>query len=82
MRQLTFKTKKMRELDQFALREFLKRRGLSPEAIEMLGVAWGYETSLNTALTEILREEHESILGDYHRSSGAWTVSLRPLQSA
>jgi monoamine oxidase len=70
LRQLSFKTKKIRELDQYSLGEFLKRRGLSPEAIEMLGVAWGYETSLNTALTEILREEHESTAGDYHEIVG------------
>lgn len=36
----------------------------------MLGVAWGYETSLNTAWTEILREEHENIVGDYHEVVG------------
>jgi monoamine oxidase len=70
LRHLTFKTKKMRELDQYSLGEFLKQRGLSPEAIEMLAVAWGYETSLNTAATEILREEHESISGDYHEIIG------------
>jgi monoamine oxidase len=36
----------------------------------MLGVAWGYETSLNTAITEILREEHETVAGDYHEIIG------------
>jgi hypothetical protein len=63
LREATFKTEKMRALDQYSLGAFLSLRGLSPEAIEMLGVAWGYETSLNTALTEILREEHERSRG-------------------
>jgi len=60
----------MRGLDQCSLGAFLSLRSLSPEAIEMLGVAWGYETSLNTAITEILREEHESVAGDYHEIIG------------
>jgi monoamine oxidase len=70
LREATFKTEKMRELDQYSLGAFLNLRGLSPEAIEMLGVAWGYETSLNTAITEILREEHETVAGDYHEIIG------------
>lgn len=60
----------MRKLDQYSLGAFLRLRGLSPEAIEMLGVTWGYETSLNTAMTEILREEHETVAGDYHEIIG------------
>jgi hypothetical protein len=45
LREATFTTEKMRELDQYSLGALLSLRGLSPEAIEMLGVAWGYETS-------------------------------------
>jgi len=70
LRGATFKTEKIRKLDQYSLGAFLSLRGLSPEAIEMLGVAWGYETSLNTAITEILREEHETVAGDYHEIIG------------
>jgi hypothetical protein len=39
LRGATFKTEKMRELDQYSLGALLSLRGLSPEAIEMLGVA-------------------------------------------
>src|SRR5687768_15183803 len=58
LRRVVFQTQKVRELDNISLEFAFKEGGLSPEAIEMLSVLWGYETSLITALTVILREEN------------------------
>ncbi|MBL8176165.1 MAG: FAD-dependent oxidoreductase [Bryobacterales bacterium] len=54
-------TKAVRDLDRYSLEALLIEEGLSPDAIEMLGVAWAYETSLQTALSLLMREEHEEV---------------------
>lgn len=61
LRNPVFKTAKIRALDQLSLEAVFKQAGMSPEAIELLSSAWGFETSLQTAFTTILREEHEAI---------------------
>ena len=51
---------------------------MSPEAIELLSSAWGFETSLQTAFTTILREEHEAIWsGDFDEVVGGLDLLLK-----
>lgn len=59
LRNTVLKTPRIKELDRLALEEVFKQAGLSTEAIEMLSVTWAYETSLQTGLTTLLREEYE-----------------------
>lgn len=61
LRRPVFQTEKMRAIDQLSLEAVLKQSGASPEAIELLASTWAYETSLQTAITEIIREEHEEV---------------------
>src|SRR5688572_7932711 len=61
LRRPIFQTDKMRAIDQLTLEAVLKQSGASPEAIEFLASTWAYETSLQTAITEILREENEEV---------------------
>jgi monoamine oxidase len=71
LRNPVFKTAKVRALDQISLEAALKQAGMSPEAIELLASAWGFETSLQTGFTTILREEHEAIWsGDFDEVVG------------
>lgn len=71
LRNPVFKTAKIRALDQLSLEAVFKQAGMSPEAIELLSSAWGFETSLQTAFTTILREEHEAIwAGDFDEVVG------------
>lgn len=71
LRNPVFKTAKIRALDQLSLEAVFKQAGMSPEAIELLSSAWGFETSLQTAFTTILREEHEAIWsGDFDEVVG------------
>jgi monoamine oxidase len=51
----------VRALDRQSLRQVVEAEGLSAEAIELLAVAQGMETLLDTAATEHLREEHEGV---------------------
>jgi monoamine oxidase len=59
LRRSVFKTDKVKGLDWVSLEALLKQRGMSQEAIEMLTVAWAFETSLQSGIVAILREEHE-----------------------
>jgi monoamine oxidase len=59
LRRVAFKTEKIRALDWLSLEAVLKQRGMSQEAIEMLSVAWALETSLQSGIIAILREEYE-----------------------
>lgn len=61
LRRPVFQTVRMRALDQLTLEAVLKQSGLSPEAIEFLASTWAYETSLQTTITELLREENEEV---------------------
>jgi monoamine oxidase len=61
LRRTAFTTTRLRALDQLTLEAALRQAGLSPEAIEFLTVLWGYETSRQTGLTELLREELEEV---------------------
>jgi monoamine oxidase len=61
LRREAFQTTKMRALDRLSLEAALRQAGLSPEALEFLTVLWAYETSLQTGLSEILREELEEV---------------------
>lgn len=54
-------TTNIRALDQRSLQQLLEAAGLSEEAIEYLTAAWGVETSLPNAATEVLREELKAI---------------------
>jgi len=55
------RTDAIRALDRQSLRQVLEGSGLSAEAVEMLAVATGIETLLDTAATEHLREEHDGV---------------------
>jgi monoamine oxidase len=71
LRSPVFKTAKVRALDQISLEMAFKQAGMSPEAIELLASAWGFEASLQTGVTTILREEHEAIWsGDFDEVVG------------
>ena len=59
LRRSAFKTEKVKGLDWLSLEALLRQRGTSEEAIEMFTVAWALETSLQSGILEILREEHE-----------------------
>jgi monoamine oxidase len=61
LRRVSFQTDKVRALDQLSLEAVLKQSGMSPEAIEFLSVLWAYETSLQSGITPILREEQEQV---------------------
>lgn len=54
-------TAAVRALDQRTLQQMLEVAGLSEEAIDFLTSTWGLETSLQTAATELLREELKAI---------------------
>ena len=54
-------TTNARALDQRSLQQLLEAAGLSEEAIEFLGSAWGLETSLPSGATEHLREELKAV---------------------
>jgi monoamine oxidase len=54
-------TAAVRALDQRTLQQMLEVAGLSEEAIDFLTSTWGLETSLQTAATELLREELNAI---------------------
>ena len=68
----TWKTAKLHDLDNLSLHQMLEQAGLSPEAIEMLTIAFGLgETLLGSAATEHLREEVEDIwAGTFHEIVG------------
>ncbi|MFN7932519.1 MAG: FAD-dependent oxidoreductase [Bryobacteraceae bacterium] len=61
LRNVVLETKGVKELDRISLEQLLREEGFSTEAIEMLGVAWAYETSLQTALSVLVREEQEEV---------------------
>lgn len=61
LRRASFRTERPRALDNPPLRG----NGLSDEAIEVLSVAWAYETDLGIAATEMLREQVEDQHGDH-----------------
>ena len=58
-----FQTAAVQAFDRLSLREVLMRAGLSDEAIELVAVLWAYEPTLNNAVTEILRTEHQGTWG-------------------
>ena len=68
----SWKTAKIDGLDQLSIHQVLERAGLSPEAIELVGVALGVgETLLEAAATEHLREELSALwAGDFHEIVG------------
>ena len=59
LRRVVFQTERMRTLDRLSLEEVFKQAGLSNEGIEFLCTLWAYETSLQTGITTLLREELE-----------------------
>lgn len=70
LRRAIFTTDRVRALDRLTLHALLRDAGLSDEAIELIGVAWAYETDLTTAATEILREEDAARSGEYAEIEG------------
>ncbi|MBL8220334.1 MAG: FAD-dependent oxidoreductase [Bryobacterales bacterium] len=82
LRNTIFQTKAARDLDQYSLEALLKEEGLSPEAIEMLGVAWAYETALQTSLSLLIREEHEEVwVRDFDEIVGGMDLLPRTMAS-
>lgn len=61
LRNAVLTTPKIKALDQLSLEAVFRQAGLSSEAIEMLSVAWAYETSLQSGITAIVREEYEEV---------------------
>jgi monoamine oxidase len=61
LRRAIFQTERIRNLDRLSLEEVFKQSGMSDEAIEMLSTLWAYETSLQTGVTGLLREELEEV---------------------
>jgi monoamine oxidase len=61
LRNATLQTAKIRDLDKMSLEGALRAAGLSTEAVEMLSVAWAYETTLQTGITTLLREEYDEV---------------------
>src|SRR6202008_1677300 len=59
LRRVVFRTEKVRALDWLSLEVVLRQQGMSQEAIEMLSVAWALETSLQSGIIAIIREEYE-----------------------
>lgn len=67
----SFSTSGVGALDQLSLQQVLENSGLSPEALELLAVTYGSETSLPTAATEALREELLEVWSkDFHEIVG------------
>ncbi len=52
---------KLRALDALSLRQVFEQSGLSQEAIELLATTYSLQTSLDTAVTEEMRVEHQQI---------------------
>ena len=71
LRRVVFQTERMRLLDRLSLEELFKQTGLSNEAIEFLCTLWGYETSLQTGVSTLLREELEEVwIHEFHEIVG------------
>jgi hypothetical protein len=68
----------MRAVDQLSLGAVFKRGGLSPEASELLAIVFASETSLNTAITEFLRQAHDGTFAQrFEKLSAAPTCCRR-----
>ena len=61
LRRVVFQTERMRQLDRVSLEEVLRQSDMSTDAIEFLASLWAYETSLQTGITTLLREELEEV---------------------
>jgi monoamine oxidase len=61
LRRVVFQTERMRQLDRLSLEEVMKQSGMSTDAIEFLASLWAYETSLQTGITTLIREELEEV---------------------
>ncbi|MFN3199570.1 MAG: flavin monoamine oxidase family protein [Bradymonadia bacterium] len=57
----TPETDRVKALDQYSLRSFLKSCGVSDGALAAFGTLWEMETSLHFALLETLRDQHQEI---------------------
>lgn len=80
-----FTSQRLRALDGLSLRQVFEQAGLSQEAIELLATTYSMETSLDTAVTEIIREENlqvwslefDEIIGGTDRLAAAFAQRLK-----
>jgi len=58
---VAFTTNRLRSLDRLSLEEVFRQNGMSTDAIEFFASLWAYETSLQSGITTLLREELEEV---------------------
>jgi monoamine oxidase len=61
LRRVVFQTNRMQSLDRLSLEEVMRQSGMSTDAIEFFASLWAYETSLQSGITTLLREELEEV---------------------
>ena len=61
LRRVAFTTNRLRSLDRLSLEEVFRQNGMSTDAIEFFASLWAYETSLQSGITTLLREELEEV---------------------
>lgn len=85
LRSAVLRTDAVKAIDRISFEQLLREEGLSSDAVELLSTAWAYETSLQTSLSVLIREEFEEtwihefdeIVGGTDRLATAFVERLR-----